>query len=170
MVMIRGMDFPGVEFKRGKTSNQVYLYNRKIGFIKKLPRGRAEFYKPYVDRKKHVYRKWNSVGIEKRVLNALELLGVDRVCFQFKGEEGWYKVPIEVWQALGKDLTYCGIVQKQLPMVEINKFALTQMYADHKKEEMPRELKDIPTAQEIINDVINGQNKKLSEFTQEQKA
>ena len=164
MVFMRGFDFPGLEFKRGKKTNQVYYHKRNIGFIKKLPRGKAEYYKPAVDRNKHVYRKWNSVGIEKLILNALELLNVERVCFQFKGEEGWYKVPLEVWQALGRDLTYCGIVQKQLSMHEINKFALTQMFDDVKKLETPKELKEYPSAKDIINDVINEQNKKLGEF------
>ena len=164
MVMIRGLDFPGVEIKRGKTTNQVLFYKRRVGYIKKSLKG-AEFYKPAVDRAKHVYRKHNSVGIEKRLLNALELLRVTRICFQFKGEEGWYKVPIEVWNALSIEMTYCGIVQKQLPLKEIYKFAMTQMFDDHKNSEPPKKLKDFPTAEEIIQDVLNGQDRKLSDFT-----
>ncbi|MEE9364843.1 MAG: hypothetical protein V3U92_19760 [Cellulophaga sp.] len=160
-MMIQQIEFPGLEVIRGKKANQVKLYNRKVGYIRKAT---MEYYKPDVDPIKHVFRKWNSIGIEKKILNAIELLGVKRICFKFKKKEGWYKIPLEVWQAIGKELTYGGNIQKHLPMIEINKYALTQIYDDYKKSETPRELKDIPTGREIMEDVINNQNRKLSDF------
>jgi len=127
MTIVSSKDFPNIEAKKGKTVTHLKYNHRKIGFIKG-----DTFWKIPLNPKRHIYRKWNSVGIEKDILDYLERVGVRRIAVSFDGRS-WLKVSRKLWVDLGKDLTYGGKLQKHLELNYIRRLAEVVYYEDWKK-------------------------------------
>ena len=128
MVVISRGEHPRIEIKFGKTKKFLHYFGRKIGFIKD-----DILWKTPLDKKRHIYRKWNSVGIEAELLSYLRKANINYVAVTFRDEQGWYRIPVMFWRDFGSDVTYGGRIQKHLSLDMIRRVAEIVYYEDHQK-------------------------------------
>lgn len=125
---VLNIDFPGLEVKKKKKAHIVYFNRRKVGTI-----SQGTFWKTPLDPKKHIYRKWNSVGIEAEIISYLRTVGVKKIALSFDGGKSWYKIGVREWEILRKELEYGGKVQLHVELDYIKKLAEVVYYEDWRK-------------------------------------
>ena len=129
MVVMSEKEFPGLEVVRGKKAKVVKFNKRKVGVI-----SGDTFWKTPLDPKRHIYRKWNSIGIEAEIIEYLKRVGVKKIALSLDGGTSWYKIPIKEWEILARKLEYGGRLQLHVELEFIKRLAEIVYYEDWRKE------------------------------------
>jgi len=117
---------PGIEIVEKKDRINVYFRKRFVGFIKE-----GIFHK--IVKKKNIYRKWNSVGIELAILDYLRSIGIDKIKIKIRGQPYWYVVEVKDFFFSDLELEYAGYKQKHLRLEEIRTLSKHRWFEDMKE-------------------------------------